>query len=77
MHKCAAVPCTKTVEDDLLMCLRHWRMVPKDIQRRIWQHYRRGQSAATSSAEYNAAYDDAVNAVRTIEGRRPVPRSNG
>lgn len=25
------------------MCRRHWFMVPKDIQRAVWTHYRAGQ----------------------------------
>lgn len=27
----------------MLMCLRHWRMVPKVLQNAIWEHYRPGQ----------------------------------
>lgn len=40
MHDCFATGCNKQVEDEMLMCLRHWRMVPADIQREVWRTYR-------------------------------------
>lgn len=27
----------------MFMCYKHWRMVPKDLQRMIWKYYRPGQ----------------------------------
>lgn len=42
-HLCHATGCTVEVPPKLLMCPRHWRMVPPDIQRAVWRHYRPGQ----------------------------------
>lgn len=74
MHPCAASPCKKQIEDKLLMCMRHWRMVPRDIQREIWQHYVQGQTWETATTQYRSAYLKAVDAVRAVEGRRPAVR---
>ncbi len=43
VHRCHARGCTKPVKPEMLMCLKHWRMVPKPIQRRVWAAYRDGQ----------------------------------
>lgn len=74
MHRCEAIPCTKQVEDRLAMCLRHWRMVPHALRQAIWENYVQGQSAGTATSAYLDALHAAVNAVRALEGRRPVPR---
>jgi hypothetical protein len=51
------------------MCARHWRMVPKHIQREIWATYRPGQEIdKRPSAEYMAAQRRAIDAVKDIEG---------
>ena len=46
------------------MCLRHWRMVPADLQRAVWKHYRPGQcDDKKPSREWHAAADAAIRAV--------------
>lgn len=47
------------------MCLRHWRLVPKDIQDRVWKHYRPGQCNLDPppTALWHKAADDAGVAV--------------
>jgi hypothetical protein len=53
------------------MCLRHWRMVPKDLQRAVWAAYRPGQcdlDPAPSEA-WHVAADAAILAVAKLEGR--------
>lgn len=42
-HHCHAYDCDKLVNPKLLMCLKHWQMVPRDIQALVWKHYRPGQ----------------------------------
>ncbi len=42
-HTCHADNCKKEVPPKMFMCLAHWKMVPKDMQRNIWHHYRPGQ----------------------------------
>jgi len=56
------------------MCLRHWRMVPRDLQRAIWRHYRKGQEIdKRPTVAYLFAQREAVNAVAAQEGREPLP----
>lgn len=53
------------------MCLKHWRMVPKDLQRAVWRHYRRGQcDDKRPSQEWFAAADAAIQAVASKEAKR-------
>lgn len=41
MHSCPVKVCDEGVPDHLLMCKAHWRMVPADIQREVYQAYHR------------------------------------
>ena len=67
-HRCHAEGCEKQVPPKMLMCLRHWRMVPKTLQARIWATYRPGQEVdKRPSAEYMAAQKAAVDAVASAE----------
>ena len=40
-HKCFADGCQAQVRADRMMCFKHWRMVPPDIQRQIWRHWQK------------------------------------
>ena len=52
------------------MCLRHWRMVPKVIQRAVWNHYRPGQcDDKRPSPAWHEAADAAIGYVARLEGR--------
>lgn len=42
-HHCHATGCAKAVPPELLMCARHWRMVPRNLQTPVWSNYRVGQ----------------------------------
>ena len=42
-HHCHATGCAKAVPPELLMCARHWRMVPRNLQTPVWSSYRVGQ----------------------------------
>lgn len=42
-HVCHAKGCDTPVPRRLLMCPRHWRMVPRVMQREIWRLYVPGQ----------------------------------
>lgn len=54
----------------MLMCLPHWRLLPKPAQRIIWYHYREGQEIDKNpSAHYLLAQGTAVVLVAFI-GRR-------
>ena len=43
------------------MCRKHWRLVPPDIQRRVYATWARGRGAGTD--EHIAAMDEAIGAV--------------
>jgi len=52
-HCCHWPGCGKQVPPALWGCLRHWRMVPKELRDRIWDAYRPGQERSmTPSREY-------------------------
>lgn len=70
-HYCHAVGCTKEVPRKLLMCIDHWRRVPKKLQQEVWRWYRRGQEEDMNpSQEYLTAAKNAINAVAEKEGKK-------
>jgi hypothetical protein len=64
-HLCHAEGCKTAVPPKLLMCSRHWKMVPGKLQQGVWATYRRGQEAGAApvTSEYLAAADAAIKAV--------------
>jgi hypothetical protein len=58
----------------MLMCLKHWRMVPRDIQNKVWATYQEGQEQgkATPSKEWHEAADEAIEAVYKKEQDIPA-----
>lgn len=70
-HFCHAKRCTVEVPPRLLMCLKHWRMVPRDIQRLVWRHYRPGQEIdKRPTREYLDVMRRAIEAVAKQEERQ-------
>lgn len=69
-HHCHAVNCKEHCKPELLMCPKHWAMVPKDLQRQVWEHYREGQCNFNPrpSREWFKAADAAIRAVAKNEG---------
>lgn len=54
----------------MLMCTRHWRMVPRDLQRKVWLHYVPGQEIKKNpTSEYLEVMREAIRAVAVKEGR--------
>jgi hypothetical protein len=52
----------------MLMCARHWRMVPKALQNAVWSTYRPGQERTKDpSPEYLVAARSAIDAVAERE----------
>lgn len=71
-HTCHARGCTVPVKPELLMCFRHWKIVPREIQRLVWRHYRPGQcDDKNPSEEWHQAADAAIRAVARAEGKVP------
>ena len=57
----------------MLMCLRQWRMVPPQLQRRVWATYRPGQCDDKQPSEaWHVAADAAIAAVAE---REAAPRA--
>jgi hypothetical protein len=67
-HGCHAEGCDTPVDATLLMCTKHWRMVPLALQQKVWRHYRAGQEQDKQpSAEYLEAAKNAIAAVKQAE----------
>lgn len=70
MHHCHARGCSTPTKPEMLMCFKHWRMVPRDLQRAVWATYRPGQcDDKRPSPEWHAAADAAIAAVAQKERR--------
>lgn len=68
-HHCHAYACNASVPPRMLMCRRHWRMVPRALQRRLLDAYRPGQERRMNpSVEYLHAAADCVRDVAAQEG---------
>lgn len=65
----------------MLMCGRHWRLVPYPLKRAVWRHYQDGQERLDGTSprptpEYLAAAEAAIDAVERVEqGGRTTPRA--
>ncbi len=70
--RCRAVDCVTPINPVKLMCALHWHQVPAQVQKRILQHYRPGQTIETASRPYLLAAAEAVEAVAAIERRDPT-----
>lgn len=67
-HTCHAEGCSTVVPPAMFMCRRHWRMVPRTLQGRIWDTYVPGQEITkTPSHEYIAVAFEAIEAVAKKE----------
>jgi len=74
-HHCHAERCTIRTKPEMLMCRRHWFMVPKALQRAVWNAYRPGQCnlKPPPSDAWMKAANQAIRAVAEKEGLRPKP----
>lgn len=81
LHLCHAEGCPFKVPPKMLMCRKHWAMVPRAIQRAVWNSYTPGQcdwptnptTAPKPSNDWLRAATGAIRAVAEKEGRRPKP----
>ena len=70
VHLCHAWECERQVPPRMLMCAKHWRMVPKSLQDAVWDTYVNGQEDRKDpSYEYLIASQNAINAVADRESR--------
>lgn len=69
-HRCHARNCEAPVPPKMLMCRKHWWMVPEPLRREVWRLYRPGQEVdKRPTREYLEAANAAVNAVADREAR--------
>jgi hypothetical protein len=55
-HTCHWPNCREDVPPALLMCLRHWQLLPEPVRYAVWAAYRPGQEVAKDpSRAYVAA----------------------
>lgn len=70
IHRCHAKECVTEVKPTMLMCLKHWRLVPFELQRKVWATYRPGQcSDKNPSPQWVEAARAAIDAVAKREGK--------
>ena len=63
-HHCHARGCEANVPPRMLMCLRHWRMVPQQLKQAVYRLYVPGQEVRKDPTRgYLAAADAACKAV--------------
>lgn len=65
-HFCHAKYCGIPVRPELFMCYAHWTLVPADLRRLIWRHYRQ-EVDKKPSLEYLEAAKKAQEAVQKRE----------
>lgn len=74
-HTCHAERCTKEVPRTMLMCRKHWFMVPPSMRIEVVKHYQRGQcdGKVRVSKEWvkaaRAAIDEVARQEAAISGR--------
>lgn len=74
-HHCHAWGCSVSTSPEMLMCRRHWFMVPKSLRDRVWAAYRSGQCEdKRPSDEWHRAADEAIKSVYTKERELELAR---
>lgn len=69
-HHCHAVDCRVATKPEMLMCRRHWSMVPTRLQREVYRTYRPGQCDDKQiSGAWLIAAENAIATVAVKEGR--------
>ena len=68
---CDAIGCTTPTASGRFMCLKHWRLVPIELQRTINDRYRtlRRDFAFLSDVAYLNACTEAIDRIARTEGK--------
>ena len=68
-HLCHATRCKVIVPPKMLMCRKHWYMVPKNLRDEVWSRYVPGQEIRKDpSSEYLDVMRRVIEAVAAKEG---------
>lgn len=62
-HKCPVTGCDRDLPRHLLMCPRHWREVPSNLQREVNRTWKNAESGAGGVQSYMDARQKAVDSV--------------
>jgi hypothetical protein len=74
-HLCHAEGCSTPVPPKMLMCLPHWRMVPKPLKDAVWDAYIPGQEIRKDpTAKY---LDVAQSAIDSVADKEREHRARG
>lgn len=68
-HECHWPDCTEQVPPAKWGCLRHWRMLPHELQEKIWRAFRPGQEV---DGRPSAAYIEVAREVQAWIASRPT-----
>lgn len=72
-HHCHAAACKRLIPPAMLMCYRHWKMVPRALQLAVWRTYRDGQC---DDWDITHAYAEAAAAaVRAVAAKEQQPEA--
>lgn len=68
-HPCHADNCDVEIDPSRLACLKHWRMVPRALQKELWAEYVPGQEDRKDpTPEYLVVQERCVVAIAVKEG---------
>lgn len=70
LHRCRAVGCQHDVKTSFLMCIDHWRLVPKKVREQVLATYRQRRRGAAAFGAYLTAVQAAVDAVHGKQVQR-------
>lgn len=71
-HHCHWPGCSEQVPPAKWGCYKHWKMLPKRLQLKVWAAYRPGQEVDMSpSKEYLAVADEVQKWIRDYLRRNP------
>lgn len=68
-HACPIGGCERPAKDGQLMCLRHWRRVPRALNHAVFDTYR---NLRNDPAAYRSARDAAIQAVEDKEAAERI-----
>ena len=70
-HLCHARECRAEIAQELLACAKHWRLIPRSLQRAVTRAYRHGQcDDKKPSAAWMSAATAAIGWIALREGRK-------
>ena len=69
-HTCHIPHCDLEISTSQLMCRRHWTMLPKPMQKRVWESYRKGQEDTKDpSSSWLRVAREAIDYVVVVDNR--------